>query len=93
MNDSMSTTKPDLAPSISITTSTALDAAAAQYRLSAREREIARLLIDGYAALNVAAVLELSENTVRTYVRRLYKKLNVSNRADLVCRLLTARAA
>lgn len=93
MTDSMSTTKPSLTPSTSSTTSSALDAAAMQYRLSAREREIARLLIDGYAALNVAAVLELSENTVRTYVRRLYKKLNVNNRADLVCRLLTARAA
>lgn len=93
MKDSMPTTKPSLTPSISTASSSALDAAAAQYRLSAREREIARLLIEGYAALNVAALLELSENTVRTYVRRLYKKLNVSNRADLVCRLLTARAA
>jgi DNA-binding NarL/FixJ family response regulator len=93
MKDPMPTTKPSLTPSISTVASGALDAAAVQYRLSAREREIARLLIEGYAALNVAALLELSENTVRTYVRRLYKKLNVSNRADLVCRLLTARAA
>lgn len=71
----------------------ALDAAALHYRLSAREREIASLLVEGYATLNAAAVLDLSEHTVRTYVRRLYKKLNVSNRADLVCHLLRSRAA
>lgn len=65
----------------------AFELAAMRYGLSAREREIAQLLIEGYAALNAAAILELSEHTVRTYVRRLYKKLNVSNRADLVGRL------
>lgn len=79
-------------PSPNTLVADALDLAALRYRLSTREREIAQLLVDGYAALNAAAVLELSENTVRTYVRRLYKKLNVSNRADLVCRLLTAPA-
>jgi DNA-binding CsgD family transcriptional regulator len=68
----------------------AFEVAALRYGLSAREREIAQLLIDGYATLNAAAILELSEHTVRTYVRRLYKKLNVSNRADLAGRLRTA---
>jgi DNA-binding CsgD family transcriptional regulator len=65
----------------------AFESAALRYGLSTREREIAQLLIEGYAALNAAAILELSEHTVRTYVRRLYKKLNVSNRAGLVGRL------
>ena len=40
--------------------------------LSKREREIARLLVAGYSGVNVAAISGLSENTVRTYVRRLY---------------------
>jgi DNA-binding CsgD family transcriptional regulator len=52
--------------------------------LSRREQEIAGLLVSGYAAINAAAILELSEHTVRTYIRRLYRKLEVSNRADLV---------
>lgn len=52
--------------------------------LSRREREIARLLVAGYSGVNVAAISGLSENTVRTYVRRLYAKLKVSNRAELV---------
>lgn len=57
--------------------------------LSKREREIARLLVAGYSGVNVAAIAGLSENTVRTYVRRLYAKLGVSNRADLVRKLVS----
>jgi DNA-binding CsgD family transcriptional regulator len=57
--------------------------------LSKREREIARLLVAGYSGVNVAAIVGLSENTVRTYVRRLYQKLDVSNRADLVRKLVS----
>lgn len=52
--------------------------------LSRREREVAQLLIGGYANLNIAAHLGISENTIRTYIRRLYKKLNVCNRIDLI---------
>jgi len=62
--------------------------AAAMDGLSRREREIARLLVAGYSGVNVAAIAGLSENTVRTYVRRLYTKLGVSNRADLVRKLV-----
>lgn len=61
--------------------------------LSKREREIARLLVAGYSGVNVAAIAGLSENTVRTYVRRLYGKLGVSNRADLVRKLVSPEAA
>jgi DNA-binding CsgD family transcriptional regulator len=57
--------------------------------LSKREREIARLLVAGYSGVNVAAISGLSENTVRTYVRRLYHKLGVANRADLVRKLMS----
>jgi DNA-binding CsgD family transcriptional regulator len=57
--------------------------------LSKREREIARLLVAGYSGVNVAAISGLSENTVRTYVRRLYAKLGVNNRADLVRKLVS----
>ncbi len=57
--------------------------------LSKREREIARLLVAGYSGVNVAAIAGLSENTVRTYVRRLYTKLGANNRADLVRKLMT----
>jgi DNA-binding CsgD family transcriptional regulator len=52
-------------------------------KLSTRERQIAQLLATGYSTVNAAAILSLSENTIRTYVRRLYRKLEITNRADL----------
>jgi DNA-binding CsgD family transcriptional regulator len=55
--------------------------------LSPRQREVARLLADGYSLVNVAAILGLSENTARTYLKRLYAKLGVCNRVQLVRRL------
>ena len=67
--------------------------AASMEGLSKREREIARLLVAGYSGVNVAAIAGLSENTVRTYVRRLYGKLGVSNRADLVRKLVSPEPA
>ena len=65
-------------------------ARARMHALSAREREIARLLVEGYSVLNAAALLDISENTVRTYVRRLYQKLGISSRLDLVRELAAA---
>jgi DNA-binding CsgD family transcriptional regulator len=58
-------------------------------RISGREREIGGLLVDGYSAVNIAALTGLSEGTVRTYVRRLYRKLGVCSRAEMVRAMLT----
>ena len=55
-------------------------------------RELLDLLL-AYSGVNVAAISGLSENTVRTYVRRLYQKLGVSNRADLVRKLMSPAEA
>jgi DNA-binding CsgD family transcriptional regulator len=71
----------------------AMQRAAAFEGLSRREREIARLLVSGYSGVNVAALSGLSENTVRTYVRRLYGKLGVNNRADLVRKLVSPESS
>jgi DNA-binding CsgD family transcriptional regulator len=56
--------------------------------LSPREREVARLLVDGYSNINIAAIMSISENTIRTYVRRLYRKLTVCNRIELMRSML-----
>jgi DNA-binding CsgD family transcriptional regulator len=69
------------------------DRQAALEGLSKRERDIARLLIAGYSGVNIAAISGLSENTVRTYVRRLYTKLGVNNRADLVRKLVSPESS
>lgn len=62
-------------------------------QLSAREDQIARLLVAGYAVVNAAAVMGLSENTVQTYVRRIYQKLLVKSRAEFIRAYASAAVA
>ena len=54
--------------------------------LSAREREVVEAIVDGLGDKQVAARLGLSAETVRTYAKRIYKKLHVGSRTELVSR-------
>jgi DNA-binding NarL/FixJ family response regulator len=54
--------------------------------LSAREQQVLQSLLDGLSEKQVAARLSLSPDTVHTYVKRLYDKLRVSSRAELLSR-------
>ncbi len=51
--------------------------------LSGRELEIANTLIKGLSYKEAANELYLSIDTIRTYVKRIYKKLNVNSRSEL----------
>lgn len=59
-----------------------------QYNLSHREQEIAGLLLLGEGNKQIAYALGLSTNTIKSYMKLLMKKLNVSNRAGIVAALL-----
>lgn len=52
-------------------------------RLSPREREVAQLISEGDTCKDVAKVLGLAPNTVRTHLYALYRKLGVSNKAQM----------
>lgn len=52
--------------------------------LSPREREVGRLLGEGSSCPEIAAQLGLSVNTVRTITKRLYAKVGIRRRAELV---------
>lgn len=54
--------------------------------LSPREREVLQGIVDGLSEKQVAHRLGLSAPTVHTYVRRLYEKLQVSSRGELIGR-------
>lgn len=58
--------------------------AAAQDTLSARERQVLELLLSGYSVPSMAARLQISSSTAKTYVARLYEKLGARNRAEAV---------
>ena len=60
----------------------------ARYALSAREAEVAQMLVQGFSSKQIAFSLSLSRSTVRTYTNRLYQKLNVKGIAQLVMMLI-----
>ena len=52
--------------------------------LSPREREIARMVAQGFTNKMIASVLDISLWTVSTHLRRIFAKLGVSTRAAMV---------
>ena len=59
-----------------------------QPRLTSREREILRLLSDGFTNEEMGAKLFLSPETVRTHVHKAVVRLRVRNRTQAVARAL-----
>lgn len=57
-------------------------------RLSPREKEIVRLVASGFTNKSIAAVLEISPWTVATHLRRVFAKLGVNSRAEMITQVL-----
>ncbi|MGE0354602.1 MAG: helix-turn-helix transcriptional regulator [Gemmatimonadales bacterium] len=53
-------------------------------RLSPREAEVAKLLVNSHTIPEIASILGLSPFTVQTYLKRVYSKADVGNRFDLL---------
>ncbi|GER80712.1 MAG: DNA-binding response regulator [Anaerolineaceae bacterium] len=58
--------------------------------LSERELEVLRCLARGQTTGQVASTLYISENTVKTHIRHILKKMEVNSRADAVDRATRA---
>jgi two-component system nitrate/nitrite response regulator NarL len=56
----------------------------ASERLTAREREVLAALARGLTYDQVGMVLDVSGNTVRTHIRKLYQKLGAASRTEAV---------
>jgi len=52
--------------------------------LTSREREVARLVIDGLSTEDIATALFISVHTVRDYLKMIFGKIGVSRRQDLI---------
>jgi PAS domain S-box-containing protein len=49
-------------------------------KLSVRENEILRLITEGYTNVQIASLLSITENTVKTHVNNIFNKMGVNDR-------------
>jgi DNA-binding NarL/FixJ family response regulator len=54
-----------------------------QFRLTRRETDILRRVLDGLKNVEIAEELEISEQTVKDHLSNIYMKSGVENRFDL----------
>lgn len=66
---------------------------AKQYGLTRREEELYALLVRGMSNREIGAQLCISPGTVKSHVRRIYEKMNVASRSELIERYEVDRAA
>lgn len=55
-------------------------------QLSEREAQVLKALAKGMLYKEIGSELKISENTVRTYIKRIYEKLHVSSRTEAVAK-------
>ena len=56
----------------------------AHFKLTNREAEIVEAIARGYTVSAIAARFSLSENTARTHTKRLYTKLDIHKKQQLI---------
>lgn len=59
-------------------------ASSAEHILSNREMEVLGLINKGFSSAEIAQLLKISPNTVMTFVRRIFRKLDVTSRIEAV---------
>jgi DNA-binding NarL/FixJ family response regulator len=52
--------------------------------LTKREVDVVKLVVDGHTNREIAHKLDLAEHTVRNYLARIYEKLGISSRFELM---------
>lgn len=57
-----------------------------QFKISRREQEVLKLIADEYTTTEIASLLYISEETVKTHRKHLLFKLQVKNVAGMVRR-------
>ncbi|MFP4315083.1 MAG: helix-turn-helix domain-containing protein [Desulfovibrionales bacterium] len=62
-------------------------------RLSLQERSVLELVIAGKVFREVAQTMDISESTVKTYMRRIYEKLGVTGKKSLIKSMKTAASS
>jgi DNA-binding NarL/FixJ family response regulator len=58
------------------------------YHLSAREREVLGLLVEGLSYKMIAAKLNITYDTVRAHMKKIYEKLHVASMTEAVAKAI-----
>ena len=66
--------------------------AAEKYRLTAREQEVLRYLLDGLTSKEIADRMSISPKTVKGFLRLIMVKMGVSTRSGIVGRAVSSKA-
>jgi len=53
---------------------------------TSREQQVLELLVEGFSYKEISQRLGISTSTVGTYVQRIYEKLHVSSRREIMAR-------
>jgi DNA-binding NarL/FixJ family response regulator len=61
-----------------------VDSESLPFAWSVREDDVLTLISKGYSLQEVGEILHLSVNTIKTHVRRIYKKLAVNSRSEAI---------
>jgi DNA-binding NarL/FixJ family response regulator len=61
------------------------------YRLSHREKEVLQLLIDGLSYKMIAAKLNITYDTVRAHIKKIYEKLHVASMTEAVAKAINKK--
>jgi len=59
--------------------------------LSPKENDVLKLLSEGCSYAQISEKMGISLNTVRTYIRRTYEKLQVQSRTEAVIKYISAK--
>ena len=61
-----------------------LDGLCEEYALTARERDVVRLMLRGRSAGGIADILVISVTTVKTHIAHIYQKLDVHSKEEFL---------
>lgn len=61
------------------------------YRLSLREKEVLGLLVDGLSYKMIAGKLNITYDTVRAHMKKIYEKLHVASMTEAVAKAITQK--
>ena len=64
---------------------------APDYHLSPREKEVLSCLVNGLSYKMIAADLQISYETVRSHVKKIYEKLHVASLTEVVAKAINQR--